>query len=75
MAKTLELVHRSGTRIEVPVNDVEIFIGNETLEDGKENPRAGELTGYKLDTEGLGIPLFWARIENLDVLVVREEVN
>lgn len=72
MARVFELLHRSGAKLEIPVKSAELLVGNELLENGEPNPNAGNLVGFNLDTEGENVSLFWARVENIDAIVVRE---
>ena len=74
--RILTVVFASGTTIQVPVNEAEFFGEPEEVKiDGEiqRNPRAGMLNGYKIDTEGLGVPLLWFDVGEITSIMVQEE--
>lgn len=61
-----------GSKLEFEAKEAEFYIEPPELEDGSPNPKTGDILGYKVETEGLGIPVLWFRLSSIDAIMVKE---
>lgn len=70
--KTVDLVV-NGSAVSFEANEVEFYTVPPEDEDGTPLPNAGQLSGYRFDTEGLNTPIIWLKVSEIDAIVVREK--